>query len=354
MTSTEQEHSPEPGFEPEPNWPDAPGSGSPGAGYPGAGYPGAGLPDPDLEAELAASAAEDAGMTSDPSTKDGNSIKNDNKAQKDDTPRPHAAPQRMGRVLAVANQKGGVGKTTTAINLATALAAVGERVLLIDSDPQGNASTGLGLSQDERQFGTYELLMGAAVLDETIRPTKVPNLLIVPASVELAGAELEMMDLDRRQHRLKDAIDGKLGEFDHVLIDCPPSLTLLTVNAMVAADAVLVPLQCEFFALEGLSQLLRTIERVRTTLNPSLDVQGVVLTMFDKRNNLSEQVAADVRGFLGEKVYETVIPRNVRISEAPSHGVPALIYDHRAPGSTAYMSLAREVIKREQAIRDAA
>jgi chromosome partitioning protein len=261
---------------------------------------------------------------------------------------------RMGRVLAVANQKGGVGKTTTAINLATALAAVGERVLLIDSDPQGNASTGLGLTHDEREPGTYELLMGAAELDEVIRPTKVPNLMIVPANVELAGAELEMMDLDRRQHRLKDAIEGRVGGFDHVLIDCPPSLTLLTVNAMVAADAVLVPLQCEFFALEGLGQLLRTVERIRGTLNPTLDVQGVVLTMFDKRNNLSDQVAADVRGFLGDKVYETVIPRNVRISEAPSHGVPALIYDHRAPGSTAYMALAREVIKREQALRTAA
>jgi chromosome partitioning protein len=258
------------------------------------------------------------------------------------------------RVLVVANQKGGVGKTTTAINLATALAAVGERVLLIDSDPQGNASTGLGLTHEERDFGTYELLMGAAELHETIRDTKVPNLSIVPANVELAGAELEMMDLEHRTHRLKHAIEGRLADFDHVLIDCPPSLTLLTVNAMVGADAVLVPLQCEFFALEGLSQLLRTVERVRTTLNPTLDVQGVVLTMFDKRNNLSDQVAADVRGFLGDKVYDTVIPRNVRISEAPSHGVPALIYDHRAPGSTAYMALAREVIKREQALRDAA
>lgn len=266
------------------------------------------------------------------------------------------APQggRQARVLAIANQKGGVGKTTTAINLATALAAVGERVLLIDSDPQGNASTGLGLTHEERDFGTYELLMGAAELHETIRPTKVPNLSIVPANVELAGAELEMMDLEHRTHRLKNAIEGRLADFDHVLIDCPPSLTLLTVNAMVGSDAVLVPLQCEFFALEGLSQLLRTVERVRTTLNPTLDVQGVVLTMFDKRNNLSDQVAADVRGFLGDKVYDTVIPRNVRISEAPSHGVPALIYDHRAPGSTAYMALAREVIKREQALRDAA
>ena len=270
------------------------------------------------------------------------------------SPPVQAAPARQGRVLAIANQKGGVGKTTTAINLATALAAVGERVLLIDSDPQGNASTGLGLTHEERDFGTYELLMGAAELHETIRPTKVPNLSIVPANVELAGAELEMMDLEHRTHRLKHAIENRLSDFDHILIDCPPSLTLLTVNAMVASDAVLVPLQCEFFALEGLSQLLRTVERVRTTLNPTLDVQGVVLTMFDKRNNLSDQVAADVRGFLGEKVYETVIPRNVRISEAPSHGVPALIYDHRAPGSTAYMALAREVIKREQALRDAA
>ena len=264
------------------------------------------------------------------------------------------APVRGARVLALANQKGGVGKTTTAINLATALAAVGERVLLIDSDPQGNASTGLGLTHDERQLGTYELLTGEAQLQETIRPTKVPKLSIVPASVELAGAELELIDLDRRQFRLKDAIEGRLSDFDHVLIDCPPSLTLLTVNAMAAADAVLVPLQCEFFALEGLGQLLRTVERIRNSLNPTLDVQGVVLTMFDKRNNLSEQVAADVRGFLGEKVYDTVIPRNVRISEAPSHGVPALIYDHRCPGSTAYMRLAREVIRREQALKSAA
>lgn len=305
MTSTEQEHGSDQGDQ------------------------GSGWGDDDtLGAELAAAAADDAGLI--------------------------PQPARQGRVLAIANQKGGVGKTTTAINLATALAAVGERVLLIDSDPQGNASTGLGLTHEERDFGTYELLMGAAELHETIRPTKVPNLSIVPANVELAGAELEMMDLEHRTHRLKHAIEGRLAEFDHILIDCPPSLTLLTVNAMVAADAVLVPLQCEFFALEGLSQLLRTVERVRTTLNPTLDVQGVVLTMFDKRNNLSDQVAADVRGFLGEKVYETVIPRNVRISEAPSHGVPALIYDHRAPGSTAYMALAREVIKREQALRDAA
>ncbi len=305
MTSTEQEHGSDQGDQ------------------------GSGWGDDDtLGAELAAAAADDAGLV--------------------------PQPARQGRVLAIANQKGGVGKTTTAINLATALAAVGERVLLIDSDPQGNASTGLGLTHEERDFGTYELLMGAAELHETIRSTKVPNLSIVPANVELAGAELEMMDLEHRTHRLKNAIAGRLAEFDHILIDCPPSLTLLTVNAMVASDAVLVPLQCEFFALEGLSQLLRTVERVRTTLNPTLDVQGVVLTMFDKRNNLSDQVAADVRGFLGEKVYETVIPRNVRISEAPSHGVPALIYDHRAPGSTAYMALAREVIKREQALRDAA
>ncbi len=263
---------------------------------------------------------------------------------------------RHARVLAIVNQKGGVGKTTTAINLATALAAVGERVLLIDSDPQGNASTGLGLSYDERGAGTYQVLMGEASLEEAVHQTKVPNLFIVPATVDLSGAELELIDLDRRQHRLADALDaaGDALDYDHVLIDCPPSLTLLTVNAMAAADAVLVPLQCEFFALEGLSQLLRTVERVRGSLNPALEVQGVVLTMFDKRNNLSEQVAADVRGFLGEKVYDTVIPRNVRVSEAPSFGVPALIYDFRCPGSTAYMSLAREVIRREQALRDAA
>jgi len=263
---------------------------------------------------------------------------------------------RLARVLAIANQKGGVGKTTTAINLATALAAVGERVLLIDSDPQGNASTGLGVSHDERGLGTYHLLMGDASFAETVHPTKVPNLFLIPATEDLSGAELELIELDRRQHRLADVLDAAHDQldFDHVLIDCPPSLTLLTVNAMAAADAVLVPLQCEFFALEGLSQLLRTVERVRSGLNPALEVQGVVLTMFDKRNNLSEQVAADVRGFLGDKVYDTVIPRNVRMSEAPSHGVPALIYDIRCPGSVAYMNLAREVIRREQALRDAA
>ncbi|MBX3453510.1 MAG: ParA family protein [Ferrovibrio sp.] len=262
----------------------------------------------------------------------------------------------MARVLAIANQKGGVGKTTTAINLATALAAVGEKVLLIDSDPQGNATTGLGVAHEDRGQGTYELLIGEASFAETIHATQVPNLSIIPATMELSGAELELMDLDRRQHRLADALDaaGADLDYDHVLIDCPPSLTLLTVNAMAAADAVLVPLQCEFFALEGLSQLLRTVERVRSSLNPALEVQGVVLTMFDKRNNLSEQVAADVRGFLGDKVYDTVIPRNIRLSEAPSHGVPALIYDLRCPGSTAYLALAREVMRRERALRDAA
>ncbi|WP_374631249.1 ParA family protein [Ferrovibrio sp.] len=265
-------------------------------------------------------------------------------------------PQRLARVLAIANQKGGVGKTTTAINLATALAAVGEKVLLIDSDPQGNATTGLGVAHEDRGQGTYELLIGEASFAETIHATQVPNLSIIPATMELSGAELELMDLDRRQHRLADALDaaGADLDYDHVLIDCPPSLTLLTVNAMAAADAVLVPLQCEFFALEGLSQLLRTVERVRSSLNPALEVQGVVLTMFDKRNNLSEQVAADVRGFLGDKVYDTVIPRNIRLSEAPSHGVPALIYDLRCPGSTAYLALAREVMRRERALRDAA
>jgi len=267
-----------------------------------------------------------------------------------------APPQRLARVLAIANQKGGVGKTTTAINLATALAAVGEKVLLIDSDPQGNATTGLGVAHEDRGQGTYELLIGEATFAETIHQTQVPNLSIIPATMELSGAELELMDLERRQHRLADALDtaGADLDYDHVLIDCPPSLTLLTVNAMAAADAVLVPLQCEFFALEGLSQLLRTVERVRASLNPALEVQGVVLTMFDKRNNLSEQVAADVRGFLGDKVYDTVIPRNIRLSEAPSHGVPALIYDLRCPGSTAYMALAREVMRRERALRDAA
>ncbi|MBS0277048.1 MAG: ParA family protein [Proteobacteria bacterium] len=257
------------------------------------------------------------------------------------------------RVLVVANQKGGVGKTTTAINLGTALAAVGEPTLVIDLDPQGNASTGLGIPQADRKLSTYDVLMGEAHIEEAVVPTKIPRLSIVPATVDLSGAELELIDIDRRNYRLKDAIAHYsvhgASEFSYVLIDCPPSLTLLTVNAMAAADAVVVPLQCEFFALEGLSQLLKTIERVRGALNPSLEIQGIILTMFDKRNNLSDQVAADVREHLGDKVYRTVIPRNVRISEAPSHGLPALVYDLRCPGSQAYIKLAGELIQRERA-----
>jgi len=252
--------------------------------------------------------------------------------------------------MVVANQKGGVGKTTTAINLGTALAAIGEPTLVIDIDPQGNASTGLGIHRQDRGLTTYEVLTGQAKLAEAIVPTRIPGLSLVPATVDLSGAELELADLPRRNFILKDALDeySAHGEFAYILIDCPPSLTLLTLNAMAAADAVLVPLQCEFFALEGLSQLLQTIELVKNKLNPTLEMQGIVLTMFDKRNKLSDQVAADVRQTLGEKVYATVIPRNVRISEAPSHGVPALVYDLRCPGSQAYIKLAGELIQRER------
>ena len=255
------------------------------------------------------------------------------------------------RILVVANQKGGVGKTTTAINLGTALAAVGQTVLVIDLDPQGNASTGLGITRSMRKVTSYEVLMGAAVIDDAIVATRIPGLFVVPATVDLSGAELELVGEERRNFRLRDAL-GKFArtntKFTYVLIDCPPALGLLTVNAMAAADAVVVPLQCEFFALEGLSQLLKTIERVRAGLNPRLEIQGVILTMFDKRNNLSDQVASDVRQHLGDKVYQTVIPRNVRISEAPSHGLPALVYDLRCPGSQAYIKLAGELIQRER------
>ena len=259
---------------------------------------------------------------------------------------------RRPRVLVVANQKGGVGKTTTAINLGTALAAVGEPTLVIDIDPQGNASTGLGIPRAERRLTTYDVLTGQATLADAVMATRIPGLSLVASTVDLSGAELEMVDLERRNFRLKDAIAEYSVHgskpFSYVLIDCPPSLTLLTINAMVAADAVVVPLQCEFFALEGLSQLLKTIELVRANLNPALEIQGIVLTMFDKRNKLSDQVAADVRENMGEKVYSTVIPRNVRISEAPSHGMPALVYDLRCPGSQAYIKLAGELIQRER------
>ncbi|AWN34944.1 ParA family protein [Methylobacterium radiodurans] len=263
-----------------------------------------------------------------------------------------AASARPLRILALANQKGGVGKTTTAINLGTALAAIGEQVLVIDLDPQGNASTGLGIDRRARRVSTYEVMAGEATLAQAVVPTAVPRLSIAASTMDLLGLELEMAQSPDRAHRLRNVLKGladapETAGFSYVLIDCPPSLNLLTINALVAADAVMVPLQCEFFALEGLSQLLRTVEQVRAALNPKLTIQGVVLTMFDPRNNLSNQVVADVRSFMGEKVYETMIPRNVRISEAPSHGKPALLYDLKCAGSQAYLRLASEVIQRE-------
>jgi chromosome partitioning protein len=254
------------------------------------------------------------------------------------------------RILAIANQKGGVGKTTTAINLGTALAAVGERVLLLDSDAQGNASTGLGVARAMRKRTLYDVLMDGLPALEAVVKTALPGLDLLPADPDLSGIEVELGQTPRRSYRLRDAVAPIRSQhaYDYVLIDCPPALSLLTVNAMTAADAVLVPLQCEFFALEGLTQLLRTIELVRGSLNPALEIQGLVLTMFDRRNSLSAQVARDVRQHFGAKVYETVIPRNVRVSEAPSFGKPALIYDLKCAGSQAYIKLAREVVGRER------
>lgn len=265
----------------------------------------------------------------------------------------HPAP----RILCLANQKGGVGKTTTAINLATALAAIDETVLVIDLDPQGNASTGLGLDRDNRPTSSFEMLLGETPIGRSIAGTPVPKLDVVPASMDLLGIEVELADNPRRLHRLKDELDAFIASGDcrysYIFIDCPPSLNMLTLNAMVAAQSVLVPLQCEFFALEGLSQLLRTIDQVKGSLNAALDIQGIVLTMFDARNNLSGQVESDVRGHFDGLVYETLIPRNVRVSEAPSFGKPALLYDHKCSGSQAYMKLASELIQRERQRRAA-
>jgi len=273
--------------------------------------------------------------------------------QEDKAPHPAGHP----RILALANQKGGVGKTTTAINLGTALAAIGERVLIVDLDPQGNASTGLGIDRRSRSCSTYDVLIGEAPLRDAVVATAVPRLHIAASTMDLSGLELELGSTRDRAFRLRDAIAALNtdaapdADYTYVLIDCPPSLNLLTVNAMAASDAILVPLQCEFFALEGLSQLLQTVEQVRSTLNPNLSIHGIVLTMFDSRNNLSNQVVADVRQFMGNKVYNTMIPRNVRISEAPSYGKPVLVYDLKCVGSDAYLKLATEVIQRERELR---
>jgi chromosome partitioning protein len=271
---------------------------------------------------------------------------------------PTSTGSRKPRILALANQKGGVGKTTTAINLGTALAAIGEKVLVVDLDPQGNASTGLGIDRRSRRVSTYNVLSGDTALAAAVVDTAVPRLSVAPSTLDLLGVELEIAHDRNRAHRLRNAIDRLAagpGEdpFTYILIDCPPSLNLLTINALAASDAVLVPLQCEFFALEGLSQLLRTVEQVRSTLNARLSIHGVVLTMFDPRNNLASQVVADVRQFMGNKVYDTMIPRNVRVSEAPSHGKPVLLYDLKCAGSQAYLKLASEIIQRERKLRAA-
>ncbi len=253
------------------------------------------------------------------------------------------------RIITIANQKGGVGKTTTAINLATALAAIGERVLIVDLDPQGNASTGLGIDRKNRSRSSYDLLIGDHGILDVAQETAVPNLYIVPSTMDLLGIEMEIAQQSDRVFKLKKALaERDAFQFSYILVDCPPSFNLLTMNAMAAAHSVLVPLQCEFFALEGLSQLLETVDQVRRSVNPQLDIQGIVLTMFDSRNNLAQQVVNDVRTHLGEKVYHTLIPRNVRVSEAPSYGKPAILYDLKCAGSQAYLQLASEVIQRER------
>lgn len=256
-------------------------------------------------------------------------------------------PVKPNRIITIANQKGGVGKTTTAINLATALAAIGESVLIVDLDPQGNASTGLGIQRRDRKLSSYELMMGSHTVAEIVQKTVVPNLSIIPSTMDLLGVEMEIATASDRVFRLRNALAGS-EDFSYVLVDCPPSFNLLTINAMAAAHSVLVPLQCEFFALEGLSQLLETVDQVRRSVNPALDIQGIVLTMFDSRNNLAQQVVNDVRTHLGDKVYHTLIPRNVRVSEAPSYGKPAILYDLKCAGSQAYLQLASEVIQRER------
>lgn len=257
--------------------------------------------------------------------------------------------KRIPRILSVANQKGGVGKTTTAVNLATALSAIGKRVLLVDLDPQGNAGTGLGIRRAAIKKSTYDVIFEDVSVEEAAQPTKVPRLSVLPSSIHLSGAEIELVNASRREYRLQEALRRPMN-YDYVIIDCPPSLSLLTLNALVASDSIIVPLQCEFYALEGLSHLVKTIDRIRKTFNARLDIHGVVLTMFDGRNNLSGAVAEDVREYFGDKVYNTVIPRNVRLSEAPSYGLPAIVYDMRCPGAKAYIQLAKEVLKREKEI----
>lgn len=253
------------------------------------------------------------------------------------------------RIISIVNQKGGVGKTTTTVNLATALAAVGKKVLLIDFDPQGNASTGLGVDAEKREITSYDLILNDLAPEEAIQSTTIPNLDVIPATIDLSGAEIEMVSLVAREFRLKNALENHAGRYDFILIDCPPSLGLLTLNALVASHSVMIPLQCEFYALEGLSHLMRTVQLVQANLNTGLDIQGIVLTMYDKRNKFTEQIENDVRGYFGEQVYKAVIPRNVRISEAPSHGKPAIIYDMNCTGSKAYIALAAEMLKRERA-----
>ena len=271
-------------------------------------------------------------------------------------PMANAAPGAGPRVIAIANQKGGVGKTTTAINLGTALAAIGEHVLIVDLDPQGNASTGLGIAHQSRRTSTYDVLTGQAPMRDAVIPTAVPQLHLAPSTMDLSGLELEIGQQRDRAFRLRTALNNinngsPAFNFTYVLVDCPPSLNLITVNAMAAAHSILVPMQCEFFALEGLSQLLKTVEEVKKNLNPNLSIHGIVMTMYDSRNNLANQVVADVRQFMGKQVYDTVIPRNVRISEAPSYGKPVLVYDLKCVGSEAYLRLATEIIQRERELK---